>query len=188
MKVFCALLLFFTVGNPQTPERDNTEYQNWKKQVSTTLQDYNHLYTFQVAGALQRTDKTHIHVLLAVVGRTPNYYFILQPVNALQFFDVEKDLNKTGKSDEWGSGQDTTVPRLGYLLDFDKTIECEENTNAILVNIKPVPNKGQPSETTVLRMIIPLEEKWHFEKKDFFVPREQPGSAPPNKTLQLTAR
>ena len=105
--------------------------------------------------------------------RTPNYTFKLQPVNALQFFDVDQDLDKTGKSDDWGSGQDTSVPRLVYLLDFDKVIACEENTNAIFVSIKPVPNTGQPRETTVLRMIVPLEEKWRFDKKDFFVPREQ---------------
>src|SRR5258706_3603419 len=185
-KLLCLLVLSFAGVSAQTPESGNTEYLNWKKQVSTTLQDYNHLYTFQVAIALKRTDKTHIHILLAMVGRTPNYYFILQPVNALQFFDVDKEMDKTGKSNEWGSGQDTTVPRLGYLLDFDKIIECDENTNAIFVSIKPVPNKGQPSETTVLKTIVPLNEKWHFEKRDFFVPREQSSNAPPNKSLDAS--
>ena len=180
-KLLCLLLLSITLVKVQTPEGGDTEYLNWKKQVSTTLQDANHLYTFQVAVALKRIDKTHIHILLSVVGRTPNYYFILQPVNGIQFFDVDEELDKTGKSTEWGSGQDTTVPRLGYLLDFDKTIECNENTNAILVSIKPVPNKGQPPETTVLKTIVALGEKWHFDKRDFFVPRERPGNPPPNK-------
>ena len=75
-KLLCLLLLSITVVKAQTPEGGDTEYLNWKKQVSTTLQDYDHLYTFQVAVALKRTDKTHIHILLSVVGRTPNYYFI----------------------------------------------------------------------------------------------------------------
>jgi hypothetical protein len=186
-KLLCVLLLSFIVVNAQTPESEYTEYLNWKKQVSTTLQDYNHLYAFQVAVGLKKTDKTHIHILLAVVGRTPNYYFILQPVSAFQLFDVDKELDKTGKSTEWGSGQDTTVPRLGYLLDFDKTIECDESTNAIFISIKPVPNTGQPSETTVLRTIVPLDEKGHFEKRDFFVPRGEPSSAPQSQSLDRRA-
>jgi hypothetical protein len=179
-KLLSAVFLFSVVVSAQTSEDGKAEYLKWRQQVSTTLQDPNHLYTFQVAVALQRSDKTQIHILLAVVGRTPNYTFKLQPVNALQFFDVDQDLDKSGKSDDWATGQDTRIPRLGYLLAFDKTIECQENTNAIFVIIKPVPNTGQPRETTVLKMIVPLAEKWHFDKKDFFVPREQPGDAPPN--------
>ncbi|HUE80616.1 MAG TPA: hypothetical protein VMM84_00795 [Pyrinomonadaceae bacterium] len=51
------------------------------------------------------------------------------------------------------------------------------------MSIKPVPNTGQPVETTVLRMIVPLSEKWHFEKRDFFVPRATPSDAPPTMSL-----
>jgi hypothetical protein len=177
-KVLSAVFLFSIVVSAQTSEDGRTEYLRWKKQVATTLQDPNHLYTFQVAVALQRSDKTHIHILLAVVGRTPNYTYTLQPVKSLQFFDVDQDLDKTGKSDDWGTGQDTSIPRLGYLLDFDKVIECDENTNAIFASIRPVPNRDQPPEKIVLRLIIPLEEKWHFDQKDFFVRREQRGDAP----------
>ena len=185
-KLLCVMFFSFTSVSAQTAHDGSVEYLNWKKQVSTTLQDYNHLYTFQIAIALKRVDSAHIHLLLAVVGRTPNYSFRLQPVNTVQFLDAEKDLDKTGKSDDWSSGQDTSVPRLGYLLDFDKTIDCEENTNAVFVSIKPVPNKGQPTETTVLKMIVPLDDQWHFEKKDFFVPREQPRNAPPLKSLDAS--
>jgi hypothetical protein len=185
-KLLCVMFFSFTSVSAQTAQDGRVEYLNWKKQIATTLQDYNHLYTFQIAIALKRVDNAHIHVLLAVVGRTPNYSFSLQPVNTVQFFDANKDLDKTGKSDDWASGQDTSVPRLGYLLDFDKTIDCEETTNAVFISIKPVPNKGQPSETTVLKMIVGLDEKWHFEKKDFFVPREQPDNAPPNKSLDAS--
>jgi len=122
---------------------------------------------------LTKTDKTHAHILLAVVGGTPNYYFTLQPVQT-QYLDPNVEHGKTGKSKEWGAGQDTSVPRLGYLLDFDETLEFEENTTAVLVTIKPVPNKGQPPETTVLKTIVPLSNKWPFEEKDIFVPISQP--------------
>ena len=102
-----------------------------------------------------------------------NYYFTLQPIQT-QFFDPEVEQDKTGKAEEWGSGQDTSVPRLGYLLDFDKTLEFEENTTALFVTIKPVPNKGQPLETRLLITIVPLDDKWHFEDKDIFVPINRP--------------
>ena len=173
-KLLCVLLLSTSIGNAQTQERGDAEYRKWKKEVGATLQDYNHLYNFQVAVALKRTDKTHIHAFLSVVGRTPNYSFTLQPVNAFQFFDVDQETEKTGKAAEWSAAQDTSVSRLGYLLDFDETIECDENTKSIFVTLKPIPNTGQPSETTVLKMIVPLDDNWHFEKRDFFVPRGQP--------------
>lgn len=173
IRILCIASLSLTFVSAQPPEDGHIEYLRWKEQISTTLQNYNHLYSFQVAIALKRTDETHIKILLTVVGRTPNYSFTQQPVHALQFFDADADTDKTGEPTEWSAAQDTTVPRLGYLLDFDETIECEQNTNAVLVSIRPVPNTGQPVETTVLRMVVPLDDKWHFEKRDFFVPRAQ---------------
>ncbi len=183
--LLCITLLSLTIINAQTSD-GKTEYLKWKKQVSGTLQDYGHLYTFRVAIALRKIDSTHADVSVAIVGRTPNYYFIIQPIQALQFFDTDVEQNKTGKSAEWGAGQDTKNPRLGYLLDFDKTIEYEQNTNAVLVAIKPVPNKSQPVETTVLKAIFPLDEKWHFEEKQFFVPITQPKEPAPNNSLQVS--
>jgi hypothetical protein len=121
-----------------------------------------------------KVDNTHGKILITVVGRTPNYYFTLQPIQTSQFFDTDFEQDKTGKSKEWGAGQDTSVPRLGYLLDFTKTVEFDENTNAIFVSVKPVPNTGQPVETTILKAIIPLGEDWNFEEKFFYVPVEQP--------------
>ena len=53
-------------------------------------------------------------------------------------------------------------------------MEFEEGTNAVFVGIMPVPNKGQPLETSLLKAIIPLDDKWHFEEKDIFVPITQP--------------
>jgi hypothetical protein len=171
--MFWLIVLTVTINRAQTPNDGRDQYLAWKNHVSTTLQDFGHLYTFRIGIALTKTDKTHAHILLAVAGRTPNYYFTLQPVQT-QFLDTDVEQDKTGKSKEWGAGQDTSVPRLGYLLDFDETLEFEENTTAVLVTIKPVPNKGQPVETTLLKMIVPLANKWHFEEKDIFVPINQP--------------
>ena len=170
--LFCLTSLTLTMVKAQPPDGKD-QYLAWKNEISTTLQDFGHLHTFRIGIALKKTDKTHAHILLAVVGRTPNYYFTLQPIRA-EFFDTEVEQDKTGKTKEWGSGQDTSVPRLGYLLEFDETIEFDDNTTALFVSIKPIPNKGQPRETTLLKTIVPLDDQWHFEEKDIFVPLAQP--------------
>jgi hypothetical protein len=171
--MFCLTVLTLTPVRAQAPRDARDQYLAWKRQISATLQDYGHLYTFRIGIALKKTDKTHAHILLAVVGRTPNYYFTLQPTQ-MQFFDTDVEQDKTGKAKQWSAGQDTSVHRLGYLLDFDETIEFEENTTAVLVSIKPAPNKGQPLETTLLKAIVPLHNEWHFEERDIFVPINQP--------------
>jgi len=172
--IICFVLLSVSITKAQTSESAKNQYLTWKKQVSTTLKDYDNLYTFRIGVASLKVDNTHAKILITVVGRTPNYYFTLQPIQTSQFFDTNFEQDKTGKSKEWGAGQDTSVPRLGYLLDFTKTVEFDENTNAIFVSVKPVPNTGQPVETTILKAIIPLGENWNFEEKFFYVPVEQP--------------
>jgi hypothetical protein len=54
--MFCLTVLTLTLVRAQAPDDEKDQYLVWKKQISTTLQDYGHLFTFHIGIALRKTD------------------------------------------------------------------------------------------------------------------------------------
>jgi hypothetical protein len=86
--ILVVTLLYLTVTKAQSTD-GKEQYLLWTKQISKTLQDNDNLHTFHIGVASKRVDATHAQVLSAVVGRTPNYYFTLQPIQTAWLFATE---------------------------------------------------------------------------------------------------